>query len=108
MAVVSLTLVLPRSAALPLALLSLAISLALSTRSTWLSAAFGSAAAAVLVGLPSGNFAGFAGARLVDTIIGSALALAAGYLLWPHAKPQQRSVPDDLAGDAGQAGLARV
>jgi hypothetical protein len=106
--VVALTSVLPRSAALPMALVSLALSLALSTRSTWLSAAFGAAAAAILVGLPSGDFAAYAGARLVDTFLGSALALAAGYLLWPRVKPHERDVPDDLAGDASQAGLAAV
>ena len=48
---------------------------------TTVSAAFGAAAAATLTAVPSGDFAGYAGARLIDTLIGSALALAAGYLL---------------------------
>jgi len=105
-AVVAVSLLLPDATELPLAFASLAASLALSTRSTWLSAAFGAAAAAILVGLPSGNIVGYAGARLVDTVVGSALALAAGYLLWPHAKPSERTIPADLAGTASAAGLA--
>jgi uncharacterized membrane protein YccC len=43
---------------------------------------------------------------LVDTIIGSALALAAGYLLWPRSKPTGSDVPSDLAGSASIAGIA--
>lgn len=105
-AVVALSALLPYSWALPMALLALATSLAVSTRSTWLSAAFGAAAAAVLVGAPDHNIAGYAGARLVDTAIGSALALAAGYLLWPRTKPTPDSVPADLAGSASSAGMA--
>jgi hypothetical protein len=106
--VVAFSLLLPTSAAIPLAAVSLAASLALSTRSTWLSAAFGAAAAAVLVGLPSNDIRGYAGARLLDTIIGSLIALAFGYLLWPRTKPSERAVPDDLAGTASTAGLANA
>jgi hypothetical protein len=103
--VVGLSMLLPAEAALPLAVLSLAVSLALSTRSTWLSAAFGAAAAAVLVGLPEGNIVGYDAARLIDTVIGSALALAAGYLLWPRTRPSERAVPADLAGAASSTGI---
>jgi uncharacterized membrane protein YccC len=105
--VVALTALLPQAWALPLALVALAVSLALSTRSTWLSAAFG-AAAAVLVGLPGDNIVEYAGARLLDTVIGSLLALAAGYLLWPRTRPQQADVPANLAGDASSTGMAAV
>ena len=105
-AVVALTMLLPERTALPLALLSLVASLALSTRSSWLSVAFGAAAAAVLVGLPSGDFVGYAASRLVDTVIGAALALAAGYLLWPRVKPTDDDTPSDLAGAASSAGIA--
>jgi len=104
--VVALSAILPSSMAMPIALLSLATSLALSTRSTWLSAAFGAAAAAVLVGLPNGNIVGYAGARLVDTVIGATLALVAGYVLWPRSGPSGASVPEDLAGSASNAGIA--
>jgi uncharacterized membrane protein YccC len=45
---------------------------------------------------------------LVDTIIGSALALAAGYLLWPRSKPTGNDVPSDLAGRAADAGVGEV
>ncbi len=104
-AVVALSAILPEQAALPLALLALALSLAASTRSTTVSAAFGAAAAATLTAVPSGDFLGFAAARLVDTLIGAALALAAGYLLWPRSKHLASQVPDDLTADASRAGV---
>lgn len=107
-AVVALSSVLPHSWALPLAVLAVAVSIALSCRSAWLSVAFGAGAAAVLVGLPGDNILNYAGARLIDTIIGSALALAAGYLLWPRSKPTGSDVPSDLAGRAADAGVGEV
>jgi hypothetical protein len=105
---VALAAILPEQAALPLAILALAISLAASSRSTTVSAAFGAAAAATLTAFPSGDFVGFAGARLVDTLIGAALALAAGYLLWPRSKHLAAPVPDDLTADASSAGVAGI
>lgn len=96
---------LPDAVVRPLAVLALAISLALSTRSAWLSVAMGAVAASVLTGLPRDDVAGFAAARLVDTLIGTALALAAGYLLWPRATPEQTPVPSGLAADASETGV---
>ena len=87
-------------------LLCLAVSLAVSTRSSTLSAAFGAACASVLAGLPHDDIVGYAGARLLDTLVGAALALAAGYLLWPASTPTDVVVPDDLAGDASETGVA--
>jgi uncharacterized membrane protein YccC len=107
-AVVALSAVLPKDAALPLAVLALAISLAASSRSTTVSAAFGAAAAATLTAFPTGDFVGYAGARLVDTLIGAALALAAGYLLWPRSRHLAAQVPDDLTADASSAGVAAI
>lgn len=106
--VVALSAILPEAAALPLAVLALALSLATSSRSTTVSAAFGAAAAATLTAFPNGHFVGFAGARLVDTLIGAALALAAGYLLWPRSNHLASVVPDDLTADASNAGVAAV
>jgi hypothetical protein len=102
---VVITSLLPDAVVGPLAVLALAISLALSTRSAWLSVAMGAVAASVLTGLPRDDVAGFAAARLVDTLIGTALALAAGYLLWPRAKPEQTPVPSGLAADASETGV---
>lgn len=107
-AVVALAQVLPQDAALPLAVLAVALSLAASSRSTTLSAALGAAAAATLTAFPSGDFVGYAGARLVDTLIGAALALSAGYLLWPRSKHLAAAVPDDLMTDASTAGVAAI
>jgi hypothetical protein len=103
-AVVAIAQLLPTTAAAVLAVLSIAISLAASSRSTTVSAAFGAAAAAVLTALPSGDFAGYAGARLLDTLIGSTLALACGYFLWPRSGGSTH-VPADLTADAARAGV---
>jgi uncharacterized membrane protein YccC len=107
-AVVALSAILPQEAALPLAVLALAVSLAASSRSTTVSAAFGAAAAATPTAFPSGDFVGFAGARLVDTLIGAALALTAGYLLWPRSAHLARAVPVDLTADASSTGVAAI
>ena len=104
-AVVAIAQLLPTTAAAVLALLALAVSLAASSRSSTVSAACGAAAAAILTAIPSGDFTGYAGARLVDTVIGSALALGSGYLLWPRSGGSTR-VPADLTADAARAGVA--
>jgi hypothetical protein len=106
--VLAATLVLPKELDLPLGLLGIAASLALSTRSSWLSAAFGAAAAAVFVGLPNDDIAAYAGSRLIDTLIGAVIALSAGYLLWPRTKPGGDDVPSDLAASASGAGINGV
>ncbi len=107
-AMVALSAVLPEKAALPLAVLALALSLAASSRSTTVSAALGAAAAATLTAVPTGDFVGYAAARLVDTLIGAALALAAGYLLWPRSRHLAAAVPVDLTADASTAGVAAL
>lgn len=107
-AVAGLAQVLPDAAAAPLGVLGVAVSLAASTRSTAVSAAFGAAAAATLTALPTGDFVGYAGARLVDTLIGSAIAVAAGYLLWPRSPGTATAVPADLTRDASNTGVAAV
>ena len=104
--VVALSQVLPENAALPLGVLALAVSLAASSRSTAVSAAFGAAAAAVLTALPSGDFAGYAGARLLDTIVGAVIAIATGWLLWPGTGANAAAVPADLTGRSSTTGVA--
>ncbi len=106
MAVVIIAPYLPDAAALPIAVLCLAASLAASVRSSTLSAALGAAAASVFAGLPHEDIVGYAGARLLDTVIGALLALAAGYLLWPRSRPRSDAVPADLAGAASEAGIS--
>ncbi|MBS46106.1 MAG: hypothetical protein CMH83_23595 [Nocardioides sp.] len=41
-------------------------------------------AVVVLVGAPSGALETVAALRLLDTLLGAGIALAAGYLLWPR------------------------
>jgi hypothetical protein len=103
-----LTLALPKTLVVGIAVVGMAVSIALSSRSSWLSAAFGAASAAVFVGLPADNITGYAGARLADTLIGAAIALAAGYLLWPKSKPLSQSVPPDLAAQASDVGMRQA
>ena len=105
LAAVAVAQVLPWPAVLAISVAALALSLAASTRSTAVSAAFGAAAAAMLVALPSGDFLGYAAARLVDTVIGAAIAVVCGWLLWPGTSGDS-SVPDGLAADASTTGIS--
>jgi len=104
---VALAQLLPEQAVIALAFVCLALSLAASTRSTTVSAAFGAVSASVLVSIPSGQVVGYAGARLVDTLIGATIAIACGWLLWPRTAGSTE-VPGGLAEDASQTGLAHV
>jgi hypothetical protein len=47
----------------------------------------------LLAGAPTGDVAGWAGHRLLDTILGCAIALVATYLLWPRDREAKESVP---------------
>src|SRR5262245_22745002 len=47
----------------------------------------------LLAGAPTGDVAGWAGHRLIDTAIGCAIALLATYLLWPKDEEVQAPVP---------------
>ena len=47
----------------------------------------------LLAGAPSGDVTGWAGHRLLDTIAGCAIALAAMYLLWPRDRETEETVP---------------
>ena len=81
--VVLVALLLPPTVVVVLGLVSMALSIAYSQRSATLSAAMGAAGAAVLVGLPTGEYVDWALHRLLDTVVGAAIALVVGYLLWP-------------------------
>lgn len=43
-----------------------------------------------------------------STTVSAALALAAGYLLWPRSKDLAAAVPDNLTADASTAGVAAI
>lgn len=47
----------------------------------------------LLAGAPTGDIAGWAGHRLLDVVIGCAIALAATYLLWPKDRETPETVP---------------
>lgn len=47
----------------------------------------------LMAGAPTGDVTGWAGRRLVDTALGCAIALVATYLLWPHDREEQETVP---------------
>ncbi|TIC79666.1 hypothetical protein E8D34_11805 [Nocardioides sp. GY 10113] len=49
-------------------------------------------AAVVFVGAPSADLTGTGALRLVDTLIGVGIALAANYLLWPRDRPDDAEV----------------
>lgn len=47
----------------------------------------------LLAGAPTGDVTGWAGHRLLDTILGCAIAVAATYLLWPRDREAEETVP---------------
>jgi uncharacterized membrane protein YccC len=47
----------------------------------------------LMAGAPTGDVFGWAGNRLVDTVIGCAIALVATYLLWPRDREDEHPVP---------------
>jgi uncharacterized membrane protein YccC len=42
---------------------------------------------------PTGDIAGWAGHRLLDTVIGCAIAVVATYLFWPGDREDEQPVP---------------
>ena len=46
-----------------------------------------------MAGAPTGDVSGWAGRRLLDTALGCAIALVATYLLWPHDREAEETVP---------------
>jgi uncharacterized membrane protein YccC len=47
----------------------------------------------LLAGAPTGDVAGWAERRLLDTVVGCAVALVATYLLWPRDDTTEETVP---------------
>ena len=47
----------------------------------------------VLAGAPTGDIAGWAGKRIVDVLVGCAIALVATYLFWPKDTENETPVP---------------
>ena len=47
----------------------------------------------LLAGAPTADVWTWAGSRLLDTVIGCAIALVATYLLWPRDREAETSVP---------------
>jgi hypothetical protein len=47
----------------------------------------------LMAGAPTGDVGGWAGHRLLDTLLGCAIALVATYLLWPHDREADEAVP---------------
>jgi uncharacterized membrane protein YccC len=47
----------------------------------------------LMAGAPTGDVTSWAGNRLIDTVIGCVIALAAMYLLWPRDREEEATVP---------------
>jgi uncharacterized membrane protein YccC len=47
----------------------------------------------LLAGAPTGDISGWAERRLLDTILGCAIAVVATYLLWPRDRETEETVP---------------
>ena len=90
-----LALAVPHGVLFGSAVVLLLVGMAYGSRYPVLGGALSAMGAILLVGAPTGEVGTWATHRVVDTVIGSALALAATYLLWP------KDVPDGPAVDSG-------
>jgi len=52
----------------------------------------------LLAGAPTGDIAGWAGRRVVDTLVGCAIALIATYLFWPRDRETEAGAAVPIAG----------
>ncbi len=93
--VLGLAEVLPVAVLVAAALAAMVLGLAYKPVNDVLAGAASAFAVVVLVGAPGANATALAPRRLLDTVIGAAIALAFTYLLWP------RDLPDDVETSAG-------
>ena len=89
-----LALVVPDTWLVALGVAAVLLSIALSPPYPIVAGGLGAMGAVVLVGAPAGDIGSWAGHRLLDTLIGCGLALAAMYLLWPRDKADDGAEPD--------------
>ncbi len=88
-----LALVLPTLALAAIAAIALVVGVAAQERHPVAGAALTALGAIMIVGLPSGAVTEWAAHRLVDTLIGASIALAAMLLLWPRDAPSDELSP---------------
>ncbi len=98
--------VVPGRALIVLGVAAVLLSLALSPPYPLLAGGLAAMGAVVLVGAPAGDIGSWAGHRLLDTLIGCALALASMYLLWPRDRAEEIATP--TGGLSGAAALMRL
>lgn len=93
-----LALVVPVAGLLTLAFVALLVGIDYSPRYPLLAGGLTAMGAVLLAGAPSGAIGTWAEHRLLDTLLGCALALGSMYLLWPRDKPD---VPGATAEGSG-------
>jgi len=86
-----LALVIPTIALAAIAVVALIVGIAAQERYPTNGAALSSIGAIMFVGLPSGSVTEWAAHRLLDTLIGSALAVVALLVLWPRDRPKREA-----------------
>jgi Fusaric acid resistance protein-like len=82
-----LALVVPRPALLGCAAVAILMGMAYSRRYPIAASGLTAMGAILLTGAPAGAIGTWAGHRVLDTLVGAGLALAATYLLWPRDEP---------------------
>ena len=87
------SLVLPDRVLFSLGVVILFAGVGLSPAYVIVGGAFTSIGSILMAGAPTGDVFGWAGHRLLDTIIGCAIALVATYLLWPRDREEEETVP---------------
>lgn len=89
-----LAVVVPRPVLFASAGIAILLGMAYSRRYPVVASGLTAMGAILLAGAPTGAIGTWAGRRVLDTLIGAGLALAATYLLWPH----DRAAPAEGAG----------
>jgi len=101
----SLTFVLPTLAIYSLGIGALIYAVAVAARSTTHSDAAIAIAFLLFIGAPGADIAIYAGWRLIEVAAGFAVALLAGYVLWPRQALTAVPIPDDLVEQSSKLSL---
>jgi hypothetical protein len=101
----SLTLFLPMIAIYVLAIGALVFAVTVTARSTTQAITAISISYLLFLGAPGRDFGIYAGGRLVEAAAGFALAVLAGYVLWPRQPLTVVPIPDDLVAQSSKLNI---
>jgi uncharacterized membrane protein YccC len=88
-----ISLVVPDRALFSLGLVILLVGIGLSPPYPVVGGGLTTIGSILLAGAPTGDIAGWAGRRIVDVLVGCAIAIVATYLFWPRDTESEAPVP---------------